>query len=386
MMAKTKNLFSVRVLVTDAEYKHSLGIVRALGKAGLQPYVLSANKGSLCSLSKYSAGEIVDNPNIDELIKSFMSLGVDFLIVVGTNSFKRFLPIKNELERCGIKMVTASEENQKKAFDKRETYNIAKITGVPYPKTIYPRDINELDKIKERISFPCVIKGLYEVGGNMVDYVNSKDELIIKYKAMCKKYELTAKNGLPMLQEYISGFGCAFFAVYDHGICGKTFQHKRIREYPVTGGASTCAESYKNDELEIYGRKLLDYLKWNGVAMVEFKMNDKNKPILMEINPKFWGSTDLALEGGVNFPLELVNIYLKKGSRYSKAYKYPYRYHWPNSEILYLIKRPKEFFLVFKDFFNPNVDSNFWISDILPTIRLLLDIPKSVFAAFLGKV
>ena len=37
--------------------------------------------------------------------------------------------------------------------------------------------------------------------------------------------------------------------------------------------------------------------------MVEFKMNDKTKnPVLMEVNPRFWGSVNQAVQSGVDFP------------------------------------------------------------------------------------
>ena len=76
--------------------------------------------------------------------------------------------------------------------------------------------------------------------------------------------------------------------------------------------------------------------------MVEFKLNKDNIPTLMEINPKFWGSCDLALEAGVNFPKAIVDIHNGKEINYSEEYKYPFRYHWPlNDDILHGIKNQK---------------------------------------------
>ena len=50
-------------------------------------------------------------------------------------------------------------------------------------------------------------------------------------------------------------------------------------------------------------------LKWHGVAMVEFKKKFlTNKLYLMEINPKFWGSHDLAIASGINFAKEYISI------------------------------------------------------------------------------
>ena len=52
--------------------------------------------------------------------------------------------------------------------------------------------------------------------------------------------------------------------------------HRRIREYPSSGGPSTCAESYFDEKMLEYGKKILDHLKWDGVAMIEFKKDDSS--------------------------------------------------------------------------------------------------------------
>jgi predicted ATP-grasp superfamily ATP-dependent carboligase len=52
-----------------------------------------------------------------------------------------------------------------------------------------------------------------------------------------------------------------------------------------------------------YGRRILDHLKWIGLAMVEFKVDHHTGvPVLMEINPRPWGSMPLAIRAGVEFP------------------------------------------------------------------------------------
>ena len=64
--------------------------------------------------------------------------------------------------------------------------------------------------------------------------------------------------------------------------------HKRLREFPVNGGSSTCAISIFDNDLLKEGTRILDDLNWNGVAMVEFKKCSKtNKFYLIEINPKY---------------------------------------------------------------------------------------------------
>jgi predicted ATP-grasp superfamily ATP-dependent carboligase len=370
----------MNILVTDSTYKHSLGIIRQLGKDGYKPYILSFQKSSLCSYSRYTNKELLISTSYskEELVELCQNYDINLIILVGTDSFKKIVPWKQFLEENNIKIISVEKDILDIAFSKKETYALAEEVGVPIPKTFYPKSFAEIETLKKQITFPCVIKGLYEVGGNIVDYAYNEKELSVKYIAVCEKYNLK-EDELPMIQEYITDDGCAFFAVYNHGKCGYTFQHKRVREYPVSGGASVCAESYKNDKVLKYGKKILDYLQWHGVAMVEFKLNSKGEPILMEINPKFWGSTDLVLEAGVNFPKALIDIYLEKEIPYSDNYKIPLKYHWLlDGEIKHAIKNPKAIPSIILDTLNPKVKGNIWLSDFKPTLAKIAEIFNSI--------
>jgi predicted ATP-grasp superfamily ATP-dependent carboligase len=88
------------------------------------------------------------------------------------------------------------------------------------------------------------------------------------------------------------------------------FQHRRVREMPLSGGGSTCRIAEPVDErLLAYATSLLEDLSWTGVAMVEFKTGPAGD-YLMEINGRFWGSLALAVSAGVDFPRLLAAMHL----------------------------------------------------------------------------
>jgi predicted ATP-grasp superfamily ATP-dependent carboligase len=113
-----------------------------------------------------------------------------------------------------------------------------------------------------------------------------------------------------LLQEYFAGTGIGVELLLSHGQPLLAFQHKRLRELPVTGGPSSYRESMPLDpELYDYAVRLLRHVGWTGLAMVEFKVGDSG-PKLMEINGRIWGSLPLAVASGVDFPAGLVDLYL----------------------------------------------------------------------------
>src|SRR5262249_42882381 len=115
-----------------------------------------------------------------------------------------------------------------------------------------------------------------------------------------------------LLQQRIVGPGVGIFLLLWSGGLVATFAHRRIREKPPSGGVSVYRESIAADpRLVACSLALLRQFAWEGVAMVEYKIDaTTGVPYLMEINGRFWGSLQLAVDAGVNFPELLVSLAL----------------------------------------------------------------------------
>ena len=93
------------------------------------------------------------------------------------------------------------------------------------------------------------------------------------------------------------------------------FQHRRLREVPPTGGASSLRESMPVDPVLLdHTVRLLGPLGWTGLAMAEFKVG-RAGPRLMEINGRIWGSLPLAVRSGMDFPARLAEALLGAGAQ-----------------------------------------------------------------------
>ena len=365
-----------RILILDGDHKNALAIVRHLGKTKQYKIdVTSHIKASICFFSKYVSKKImVTNPkqNPGKYISDILNIldSKDYLLLIPVSYISFQLCAKNKQNILRHTHITlASYDNIKLASSKIETYHLAEKLKLPYPKII---ELSRIEDIKSvEIEYPCVIKAPYELGKNLVEYAHSKGEMINKFSKMCK--ENNFEGALPIIQEYIVGEGVGFFAFYKNGECKNYFMHRRIREYPITGGASVVAESFYNEQILEYGKRILDKLHWEGVVMVEFKKNNKTGVYnLMEINAKLWGSLDLALVSGANFPQMLINDALR--NNIEKWHYKENRFQWIlNGDLFYILERPTLFFSFFKNLFVSKND--FWIRDILPNLFQLTYIP-----------
>lgn len=368
------------VLVTNANTKHALAAVRSLGKKGLNVATASHTKLSMAFFSRCSKSRhIYPSPENAVLFTKVM------LNIVRKNKFNVILPIGSDISILlskhlneylkYTKIPLANYDMLTKAYDKAETLKIAIENGIPCPQTFFPESVNEVENIAKKIDFPAVIKIRKGAGAKGVVYVNTPAELVFNYKRIhnTPSPSIFENYQYPLIQEYISGEGRGFFALFNNSEPIAFFAHKRLREYPITGGPSVLAESVRCDpKIKEYGIKLLKALNWHGVAMVEFKIDSRNgQPKLMEINPKFWGSLDLAIASGVDFPYLAYKMAIGDDVKPVFTYKEGIRFRWLLPyDVLHLLSSPNKIsaFKEFLKFRNENLFYDISLDDPLPNI------------------
>jgi len=85
---------------------------------------------------------------------------------------------------------------------------------------------------------------------------------------------------------------------------------------------------------------LLHSVGWEGVAMVEFKRSAASgESYLMEVNGRFWGSLQLAVDAGVDFPRMLIDMLLKRPFMGTPPYRIGVRARWFWGDFEYLWTR-----------------------------------------------
>lgn len=345
----------MKVFVTDANYKHALGAIRSLGGHGFKVVAGSHFAKAQGFYSKYAARKVVyPNPKDEQKFIDFMldyvkKNQIDVLLPIGYNTTVALSKNKEKFAPF-VQIPVADWSDMKKASNKDQTMELAKSIGLEIPATY-----DSIDDIK---NFPVVVKGVKESGH--IQYVNSAQELV----------KIDTKEAI--IQEYVQGEGYGFFALFDHGQPKAYFMHKRRREYPITGGASTAAVSIYDEKLKEAGLKLLKSLNWHGIAMVEFKKDIKSGVFkLMEINPKFWGSLDLAIASGVDFPCLAVKMALKESFEPVNDYIVGLKYRWlfPDDTVR-LWAKPGDLGIYLADFFN-GTKGNVWLKDLKPNLKQL---------------
>jgi len=351
-----------RVLISEGTNKNALSIIRNLGKSYSFDILTSCPPSlTLSAYSKFS--NHIFYVNSSKEAKYYLKV----LSILKNNNYDVFLPV-------GLKSYLVSSKNldeflnytnllvpkwdvMKIAYNKDLTMELAKKLGIPIPRTMILTSDN-LSSIKE---FPVVIKSS-DGSGAYVKYCNTPEELKRNYKFLRKKSMTKI-----IAQEYIKGFGTGFYGVCKNGKFYGIFMHRRIKEFPITGGASAVAEAYYNKKLLNYGKKICEKLKWDGPLMAEFKYSQEiDEYYLIELNPKLWGSLDLTIKSGVNVPEILIKLALGEEVKPIKTYKkVKFRWVFPD-EFKVLLSGGETIQEFFKH--EPHTFTNLDFSDPLPTL------------------
>jgi predicted ATP-grasp superfamily ATP-dependent carboligase len=199
----------------------------------------------------------------------------------------------------------AGDDGYEQLTDKAALLRLAAARGIPVPRGFVVQSISDAVAAAERIGFPAVLKPSRSKA--LLDDQVVSTSVRIARNATDVAAALACVQWFPripvIIQEFIPGRGAGVFSLFDRDHAIAWFAHKRVREKPPAGGVSVLCESVQVDSvLRDYADSLLRAAEYRGVAMIEFRIRPDGRPYLMEVNARFWGSLQLAVDCGVDFP------------------------------------------------------------------------------------
>jgi predicted ATP-grasp superfamily ATP-dependent carboligase len=305
-----------RALITDSDNRSALAATRSLGAGGHEVFVMGEKAETIAAVSRFASRFLVcPSPQKDPegfvaaVLGAVREHGITLLLPMTEVTTLLLTRARGQLPPSCV-LPFAEEATLQKASDKTAVMALADSLGVPTPASVTLNTASDLDRVGA-LPYPVVVKpGRSRVrtptGWLSTGVTYAADEGVLRTRLA----ELPPETYPVMLQERIQGPGEGFFALYAQGTMVASFAHRRLREKPPSGGVSVLRESadIPPDAMK-FGTALLDALKWHGVAMVEFKRDAMSGRLyLMEINARFWGSLQLAIDSGVDFPLLLARI------------------------------------------------------------------------------
>jgi predicted ATP-grasp superfamily ATP-dependent carboligase len=345
------------VILLDGNQRSSLAVVRSLGGKGISVYVGAETEPSLAARSRYcKAAFPYPSPASDP--GAFLSR---ILQITRQNPEALLLPmtdvtmgeILGNADRFpeSIRIPFGGYRQYSALSDKAHLFRQARALGVATPVTVFSTDLDSCatrtgtDPLADReLSYPVVVKPaasrIRTAGGwisTTVGYARSPGQL----QAMLSGG--STPGAAFLIQEKIRGPGIGIFLLLAEGKVLARFAHQRVREKPPSGGVSVVCRSIEPpaDALRA-AESLMGSSGWSGVAMVEFKHDLRDGQCkLMEVNARFWGSLQLAVSSGVDFPHLLYNAVTGNKPEKAVSYRKGLYSRWELGDLDHLLIRMK---------------------------------------------
>lgn len=308
-----------KVLVLDGHSPAALAFTRSLGRAG-HWIAVGSNQGifAAAALSRYCSEKFEYPPSTENLhafveaLLSFVSgKGIDVVFPITEWTT---LPISCHREQFpkSCRLALPSHSALELAGDKFRTIELARSLAVPTPQTWLIQSAKDLQSLPQ-LNFPMVVKDRSSVRWGEDGAVFGS----VSYAYSLLDLEARVQQRLPvagdvLVQEFVAGVGVGFSGFACDGEVRLPFQWRRLREVDPRGSASSLREAVSLDpDILEFSRKLIMSSGFEGIVMVEFKQSPSGKPVLMEINGRPWGSIQLAITAGIDYPLFLMNWILE---------------------------------------------------------------------------
>lgn len=393
----------MKIFIADGAERTSLAIARSLGKRGIEVHCGESYAHSTTALSKYCKKSFVypdPQHNCSAFIASLEEiLEAGHYDAVYSSREVTTIPIsyhKKRLERFA-RVPYPAYETLLKTHDKAKTFRAAGDCGVPAPRTWIPESMEELESMTAEIGYPAVVKSRQKTswvrGIPRMLKVTARNYANDSKQLMSVAADILGKTGkMPLVQEFIHGEGYGVEVLFNQEEPRALFMHRRLREYPITGGASTLRESVYIEQMRDAALNLMKELQWHGVAMVEFKLDRQdNRPKLMEVNGRFWGSLPLSIAAGVDFPYLLHEMTMKGDVEPVMTYRLGVKSRWLiPGDMLWLVaamKRDNGRVKSLREFLETNgiYDDILSAQDPLPTVGALRSMGGQLKDVMTGK-
>ena len=305
-------LGAAKVAVLGADSPIGLTVVRELGERRVRVFALGRDRRALARTSRHTHRfALIEKPLAEWLPRFIAENDIGAVLAISEHHLIELAAIGPMIRN--FRLLVPEADELALVLDKPRTLEIAAGLGIDVPSSWQPLAGEDHAVIAAGLAYPVAVKWadpnavsarLGAAGLNLekVEYADDCRALL----ALLARYD--GVGIWPLVQTWCPGHGIGQMLHMHRGLATLRFQHRRLREFPPSGGVSAFCEAVplgQHTTLMMRSEALLAAIGWEGPAMVEYRHDSlSGQSWLMEINGRFWGSIPLAYHCGAHFGWE----------------------------------------------------------------------------------
>lgn len=307
----------MKAILTFSRGWNALAAARSLGRRGVQIIAGDEYRFSPTSFSKYTVDTFLyPNPDedpagfldkLEEVVRRHQVEGEEYVLMpFHKESFlisqhrARFEPL--------IKFALPTIDQVVQVDDKGTLARLCQQRGVPIPQTAVVDSREEFVAAAADFPYPAFVKVPRSAAAVGVKKVDDPAAATAAFDMFTQRYSL-ALGSLPLLQQGVPGDDYCTTFLFDHGQNRASMTYHNLLTYPLKSGTGVMRETVDAPAMTRIGEQLLSSLNWHGVAEVDFRWDGKSEtPLLIEVNPRFWGGLTQSVASGWDYPWLLYRL------------------------------------------------------------------------------
>ena len=300
-MAKQPKL---HILVMSVEWQAALACIQSYGRKGhtvsiisnriAHPNYSSIFVNKMFFLEKQAEArarelmELVDRESVDLVVP----ISDDDAFVVARA--KQLFPDSRALVSASLRSVAI-------ARSRNRTTDLCRQLGIDTPETVFITHENA-SRAARNLGYPCFLKLSGSVAGLGVFEVSSEADLEARLGMAPREMEM-------QLQAKIEG---DFADITGFALNGRVLESFAFRVgYAHSRSGTPCySERLKDDRLIQILSKIAGELRWTGAIDLDLLQRKDGGFVLLEINPRFSGTTVFALKVGIDLPAYYISTWM----------------------------------------------------------------------------
>ena len=318
----------VSVLVLGEDTRSFLSVIRSLGEAGYEVHVVCYDRTSPALASKYITTVKFYNYQAltaQDWLNSVIALvqRYQFDVIIPCDE-RALYPLWSAKERLPshTQLAIANPQALEHLFDKWKTKRVAQTCGVPVAEGHITTIVEtSYDQLQQRYGDLFVVKPLQSFEE---DKLSQRQKVVIIHSAedFAAFQHANDSHHTYLIEAFFAGKGEGVSVLSIQGEVYAAFAHVRVAE-PNSGGGSSYRKSIPLDPALLEAaEQMCRQTQLTGVAMFEFRRNEADQWILVEVNARFWGSLPLAVYAGVDFPKMYVDYMVTNQPPQRKVLQY----------------------------------------------------------------
>ncbi len=307
----------MKAVLTFARGWNCLAAARSLGRRGIKIIAGDEYRFSPTSFSKYTkASFLYPNPDedpagfldtLERIVRKYKLDGEEYVLMpfhketylIAANG-ARFEPL--------IKFAIPTIEQINQVDDKGTLARLCQARTLPIPETAVADSTDEFVAAAANFPYPAFVKVRRSAAAVGVKQVRDAKQAVAVAAEFVQRYSIP-ENDYPLLQQAVPGDDYCTTFLFDHGQVRASMTYHNLRTYPVKSGTGVLRETVAAPAMERTGAALLGSLGWNGVAEVDFRWDGQTaEPVLIEVNPRFWGGLTQSVASGWDYPYLLYRL------------------------------------------------------------------------------